>query len=140
MEKEEIFTSIKNYIESTPSYMKFNKFKLDEITKDKVKMSVLINENSENPSGFVHGGLIYTLADSAMGILGRANYKNVVTINATINYLKPTLGDYIYAIATPVRVGSTIAVFNCDIYNDKDEVTATCIGTYYFTDYQTKIK
>lgn len=140
MDNEVLFNSIKDYIANTPSYMKFNNFKLEEITKDHVKMSVLINENSQNPSGFVHGGLIYTLADSTMGILGRVNYKNVVTINANINYLKPTVGKYIYAIAHAVRVGATIAVYNCNIYNDKDEITATCTGTYYFTDYKSNIK
>lgn len=140
MENKELFASIKNYITYTPGYMKYNNFKLEEIRNDYVKLSVLLNENSTNPSGFAHGGLIYTLADSTMGILGRVNYKNVVTINANINYLKPTVGKYIYAIATPVRVGATIAVYKCDIYNDKNQITATCIGTYYFTDYKTNIK
>lgn len=140
MENEALFNSIKNYVTSTPGYMKFNNFQLEEIKNDYVRVSVLLNENSTNPSGFAHGGLIYALADSTMGILGRVNYKNVVTINANINYLKPTVGKYMYAIATPIRVGATIAVYNCDIYNDKNEITATCTGTYYFTDYKTIIK
>lgn len=140
MENEKLFTSINDYLTTTPSYMKYNNFKLDEISNNHVKLSASINENSENPSGFVHGGLIYSLADSAMGLLGRVNYKNVVTINATINYLKPTVGKFFYAVAKPVRIGATIAVYNCDIYNDKNEITATCTGTYYFTDYNTKIK
>ena len=135
MEQEQIFSLIKKYVEEGEGYIKFNNFHLDEISLEKAKLSVELTKDSLNPSGFAHGGLIFTLADSVMGMLARTTGKNVVTINSQIDYLKPGKGTKLYAIAEPIKIGKTIAVYKANIYNDKEELISTVSGTYYFIDY-----
>lgn len=129
------FKLIKKLVKDDAGFIKFNNIHLDELDEKHAKLSLDITKNSLNPSGFVHGGLIFTLADSAMGMLARATGSNVVTVNAQIDYLKPGKGNKIYAIAEPIKKGKTISVYKASIFNEKDELISTVTGTFYFIDY-----
>lgn len=131
MTKEEIYNEIKKYVEENRGFMKYTNMHLDDVLDNIVKISVKISEDALNPYNFVHGGLIYALADSAMGMCALANGKKSVTINANINYLKPTIGTTLHAVARPIKEGKNISHYEALIYNDKEELTAIANGTYY---------
>ncbi len=117
-----------------PGFMKYNNYQLEELEEDKSVMSVELNENSLNPSGIAHGGLVFGLADTAMGMLAYLTGRKVVTVDANINYLKPCKGSKVTCVAEPVKVGKTIGVYQASIYNENKELAATVIGTYFFLD------
>lgn len=130
MEKEELYRKIENYLEE--GFMKYTNMHLEKIEKDSIVLSLKIDDNSLNPEKYVHGGLIFALADSAMGMCAFLKSKKAVTIDANINYLKPTTGSIIYAIATPIKQGKTISHYEAKIYNEKKELTAISTSTYYY--------
>ncbi len=136
--KEETYKLIKNYVENNDGFMKYNKMHIEEVKENYARMSVDIDKNSLNPSHIAHGGLIFGLADSVMGMAARTNGKNVVTINAQIDYLRPGRGKKLTAIATPLKVGNTTAVFKAEIYTDDEQLCATVTGTYFFLDREIK--
>ena len=103
---------------------------IDEIDKEKVVAHVNAKEESLNTWGILHGGLIFGLADIAIGVLCFVNGHESVTIDANINYLKP-IKKYAKAIATKVKVGKTINLYKADIYNEKEELCATVTMNYY---------
>jgi len=128
--KENIIKRFNEY----PGFMKYNNYHLDDLEENKSTMSVDLNENSLNPSGIAHGGLVFGLADTAMGMLAYLTGRKVVTVDANINYLKPCRGSKITCVAEPVKVGKTIGVYQANIYNGEEELAATVIGTYFFLD------
>ena len=87
-----------------------------------------------NGNKIAHGGLIYSLADDAMGTAALSTGRNVCTVNAQIDYLRPGIGKKLIAEAESVKVGKTLGVYKCKIYNDEDKLVATATGTYYFLD------
>ena len=97
-------------------------------------MSVELAENSVNPNGIAHGGLLFGLADTTMGLLARTTGRNIVTINAQIDYLKPGKGSQITCIAEPLKVGKTTAVYRANIYNEEKTLISTVTGTFFFLD------
>ncbi len=132
--KEEIYNAIIDYVENTRGFIKYNNMHIEELSDNKAKMYVDITEDSLNPSNIAHGGLIFGLADSVMGMAARTNGRNVVTINSNIDYLRPGKGQRLTAIATPLKVGKTTAVYKTEIYTDEDVLCATATGTYFFLD------
>ena len=76
-----------------------NNIKVEEVKENYAKLSSTIEEKSLNPYGIVHGGLLFGLADTAMGIAAKTTGQNAVTINSQIDYLKPGKGSKIIAIA-----------------------------------------
>ena len=130
--KEEIIAEIKKYVEETPGFIKHNRIHFEDLGENYAKMYVDITEDSLNPSNIAHGGLIFGLADSVMGMAARTNGYNVVTISSDINYLKPGKGKRLTAVANALKVGRNTAVFRADIYTDENVLCATSTATYFF--------
>jgi uncharacterized protein (TIGR00369 family) len=73
--------------------------------------------------GFVHGGVIATLADHTAGGAARSvsGEKDVLTVEFKINYLKPALGDRLRCTATVLRGGKTVIVAEALVYASNGE-------------------
>lgn len=134
MTNEQMLELAKKTINETPGFIKHNNFKVEEVTNEYCKMSVELAENSVNPNGIAHGGLLFGLADTTMGLLARTTGRNIVTINAQIDYLKPGKGSQITCIAEPLKVGKTTAVYRANIYNEEKTLISTVTGTFFFLD------
>ena len=131
---EEIINKIKQYINETPGFIKHCNIKVEELKENYSKCYVDLTEDSLNPSGIAHGGLLFTLADTTMGVAARATGRNIVTINAQIDYLKPGKGKRITCIAEPLKVGKTTAVYRANIYTEEETLIASVTGTFFFVD------
>ncbi len=134
MTNEQMLELAKKTINETPGFIKHNNFKVEEVTNEYCKMSVELTENSVNPNGIAHGGLLFGLADTTMGLLARTTGRNIVTINAQIDYLKPGKGSQITCIAEPLKAGKTTAVYRANIYNEEKTLISTVTGTFFFLD------
>ncbi len=116
----------------TMGFIKDHNFELVDITEDKVILKAPLEEKAMNPYDMAHGGLIFGLGDTVMGIHCRTTNRNAVTLNATINYLKPGKGPYITAESEMVKQGNKVCFLRAYIYNSDHELISTMEGTYYF--------
>jgi acyl-CoA thioesterase len=90
-----------------------------------------------HPQQIVHGGVIFTLADTAMSmallsILPAGT--RFSTVEAKINYLAPVRAGEIVAEATILQQGRTIAVLESTIYNIDGEnrrLVGKVLGTFH---------
>lgn len=112
-------------------FMSYNGLYIVEAKENYVKIGVDITERSLNPFGIVHGGLIYTLADSAMGIALATTGRSGVTLNSTIDYLTPGKGKKLFADTEIVKDGKSIVVFRVNIKDENDTLVSVASGTYY---------
>ena len=134
MVNEEMLALAKKTIEEIPGFISHNQYKVEEVTSEYCKMTVELTENSLNPNGTAHGGLLFGLADTTMGVLARTTGRNIVTINAQIDYLRPGKGNKITCIAEPLKIGKTTAVYRSNIYNEEETLISTVTGTFFFLD------
>lgn len=82
----------------------------------------------------LHGGVIYTLADTATGILCRILGKNYVTIDAHMSYISNTpKGIEIFARASFVHKGNTVSVCDVEVYTKEKLLTK---GTFTYHVYK----
>ena len=70
-----------------------------------------IADNSRNVWGSVHGGFLYTMADTAAGAFARIKYgRRNVTLNGSMNYLRPTTrSKTLTAVGARSRSADTLA-------------------------------
>lgn len=123
---------IKTNLEEKEGFFQHNNYHILELSEEKIELRVDLNENSMNPYGIAHGGLIFGLGDTVMGMLASKNGKNVVTLNANISYLSKGKGKYLVATGELIKEGKTTAVARAYIYNDEKKLIATMDGTYYY--------
>ena len=92
----------------------------------KVKKKVM------NPGGIVHGGALYTLADSGMGV---ALYSFVgedevfMTIETSVFYFKAVSSGTLTCESRVVHRGKRIAVVEAEI-NNGEQLVAKAVGTF----------
>lgn len=131
MDSDNLFDNL----EDTPGFYKHNNFHLvSEKRGEEVELKVELTENSLNPYGYAHGGLIFGLGDNAMGIIARGTGRYAVTLNANITYLKPATGKYLIAKAKIIKNGKSTSFLRCDIYNDKEILVASMDANYFYID------
>lgn len=89
-----------------------------------------IQPSSSNPQGTVHGGCLYTLADTVAGTAACARGAGCVTVSGTLEFLRPATGKTIRCVATPKKEGKTLSVMQVVLTNDEGKEVAT--GTFTF--------
>jgi uncharacterized protein (TIGR00369 family) len=86
-----------------------------------------------NLQGLVHGGLLATLADTAMGLAVRTAVKpghRHVTIQLGVQYVRAASPGTIQARGRVIRVGSQIAHAEAELADEADRLLARGQGTY----------
>lgn len=98
----------------------------------KIKMTV--REEMINGFGIVHGGIAFSLSDSAFAFA--CNNRNVlsVALDTSINFLKPVApGDVLTAEAKELHNGKSTGLYHISISNQKGHLVALFKGTCYRT-------
>jgi len=85
-----------------------------------------------NFNGACHGGVIFTLADTAFGLASNSHGMIAVGIDAHITYhVAAQLGDKLTATATEVSRTRRIAVYRIDVTRADGKLVAGFTGTVY---------
>lgn len=111
----------------------FLKFHYERISDSKMKVTLPIQPLFFNSAGLVHGGIISTLADVAMGNIFEPDEnqkQSVVTADLKVSFLKGATGEYLVADAHLVKRGRTLSHTDCLIYNDQNQVVAKASGIF----------
>ncbi len=79
-------------------------------------------------SGFFHGGLIATLADTSGGIACHTlrALDDVMTVEFKLNMIRPGAGSLLLAEATVLRCGKTISVARMDLFVEREGQKVLC--------------
>ncbi|MBP6024678.1 hydroxyphenylacetyl-CoA thioesterase PaaI [Ferruginibacter sp.] len=99
----------------------------------KIKMTV--RKEMINGFSIVHGGIAFSLADSAFAFA--CNNRNVlsVALDTSINFLKPVhVGDVLTAEAKELHNGKSTGLYQITITNQKEHIVAVFKGTCFRTD------
>ncbi|HEY3057983.1 MAG TPA: PaaI family thioesterase [Chloroflexota bacterium] len=85
-----------------------------------------------NPMGTVHGGVLATLADTAMGMVYAAQLEDgetFATLELKINFLRPVWQGRLVATARVVQAGRTVGLTECDVVDDAGKLVARASST-----------
>ncbi len=125
---------ILNKMENEDGFFKHNNYHVVEANEKNIVLRADLNDNSMNPYGMAHGGLIFGLGDTVMGMVAASKGRRAVTLNGNVSYLLPGSGKYLIAKGELVRSGKTTCVVNAKIYNDQEKLIAILSSTYYYID------
>ncbi|WP_299683770.1 PaaI family thioesterase [uncultured Dokdonia sp.] len=98
-----------------------------------VKVGMKVRKEMLNSMNFAHGGITYSLADTAFGFTANTHGKYAVSIETSINHIEALVeGDYITAEAT-VNHQKTKVGFNIVEVKRGEELVALFKGVVYRT-------
>ena len=98
------------------------------------KIKMIIRKEMINGLGIIHGGVTFSMADSAFAFA--CNNRNVlsVALDTSINFLKPVhVDDILTAEAKELHNGKSTGLYHITITNQHDHTVAFFKGTCYRT-------
>lgn len=105
-----------------------------EIKEGYSKIKMTVRPEMINGFGIVHGGITFSLADSAFAFA--CNNRNVlsVALDTSINFLKPVqVNDVLLAEAKELHNGRSTGLYHINITNQRNEIVAVFKGTCFRT-------
>ncbi|PRP68339.1 thioesterase [Nonlabens agnitus] len=99
----------------------------------RVKLGMTIRPEMLNSMGKAHGGITYSLADTAFGFTSNTHGKKAVSIETSINHIEALeAGDHITAECTLDKTKTKVGFNIVEIKKD-DELVALFKGVVYRT-------
>ena len=109
-------------------------FQLVETGDGTAVVDLVPTDDMANQSGFVHGGIISTLADSAMGRSVRTIKPGVVraaSFDLKLNFINAAkIGESLRATGRVVHAGRRTVVTECRVEDRNGKLVATASGTF----------
>jgi uncharacterized protein (TIGR00369 family) len=101
---------------------------MTKFTTGETELRVPLRGEHMQHVGFVHGGVLASLADVALTFAGAAALGGaaVITSEIKINYVRPALGGELIARAVALSAGRSQSVVRCEIYVLQDGVEKLC--------------
>jgi len=98
-----------------------------------VRMTV--RDEMLNGFGVCHGGVTFSLADSALAFASNTHGRVTMSVENSISYPASVRGgDVLTAVATEETAGRRLAFYRVNVTNQRDETVALFRGTVYRTD------
>jgi len=104
-----------------------------EVSLGKVVLEMVVREEMCNGFGIAHGGIAYSLADSALAFASNAHGIQSLSIDTSINHLKPVhSGDILTAVTREQNVSNKTGLYIIHIFKG-EEMVALFKGLVYRT-------
>lgn len=105
-----------------------------EVGEGNAILEFTVREEMLNGFYILHGGITYSVADSALAFAANSHGIQSVSIETSISHTKPVkLGEKIKAIATELSISNKIGIYNVELLNEKNQKVALFKGTVFRT-------
>jgi acyl-CoA thioesterase len=133
-EKDELANKVVKKMMQNDSFSRWMGLEVIEVKEGYSKVRMTIRKEMLNGFGIVHGGLAFSLADSAFAFACNNRNNISVALDVTITFTKAVnVGDVLTADAKEIHNGRSTGVYIITITNQKNEQVAFFKGTCFRT-------
>ncbi len=105
-----------------------------EIKEGYSKLKMVVRNEMINGLGIVHGGIAFSLSDTAFAFACNSRNNLSVALDTSINFLKPIHpGDILTAEAKEIHNGKSTGLYQITITNQRNHTVALFKGTCFRT-------
>jgi acyl-CoA thioesterase len=107
---------------------------IKEIDEGYCCLTYLVRAEMLNGFGSIHGGVLFSAADSAFAFACNTNGYITVALNVSISFTKPAQkGERLWVEAKQIHFSNKIGIFDIITTNEQKEIIAIFKGTAYKT-------
>jgi acyl-CoA thioesterase len=133
-DKNQLAGSVVSHMMENDYFSQWMGVQVLEVAEGYSKIRMTIREEMVNGFGIVHGGLPFSLADSAFAFACNNRNNLSVALDVTISFTKPVnVGDVLTAEAKEFHNGRSTGVYLITVTNQKNEQVAFFKGTCFRT-------
>jgi len=99
------------------------------------KLKMKVRKEMLNGFGILHGGVTFSLADSALAFASNAHGRMAVALEASISYpVKAVVGDELTATAEEQNITNRTGIYYITVINQRNEKVGLFKGVVYRTE------
>ena len=117
MDKDRFDFLKKDYVQGFPAYCGFE---VERVARGQFQTRLKIREDPKHQDGFVHAGVIATMADHPAGSAAYTTVSQkfrILTIEFKINYFKPATGEAIVCRSKVINDGRKVIVSESEVFS-----------------------
>jgi len=123
---EEISSQRKDFLANDYSrgFIEYCQFRSETIKKGYFQSRVRIKEHHRQQDGFIHAGVMATMADHTAGYSAFTLVEEtfqILTIEFKINFLRPAFGEALVCRSRVIREGSQIIIAESEVFDIRGE-------------------
>lgn len=108
--------------------------KIDEVREGYCRLHYTVKEDMLNGFERIHGGVLFSAADSAFAFACNSHGLITVALDVSITFTRPALaGDKLYVEAIEIHLGNKTGLYDIRTTNEKGELVCQFKGTAYRT-------
>ena len=125
---------VKNKMFSSDAFSQWLGIEIEEVAKGYCRLRMKVRPEMLNGFGILHGGISYSLADSAFAFACNSYGQQTVSIETSISHVKKVKsGEILIAEAKVKSHGKKIGIYEVVVANEQMEAVALFKGTAYHT-------
>jgi acyl-CoA thioesterase len=134
MNKDQLAGSVVSHMMENDYFSQWMGVEVIDVKEGYSKIKMTIRKEMVNGFGIVHGGLPFSLADSAFAFACNNRNNLSVALDVTITFTKAVnVGDVLTAEAKEIHNGRSTGVYLITVTNQKNESVALFKGTCFRT-------
>jgi acyl-CoA thioesterase len=104
----------------------------EQIAPGQVRLSMIVREEMTNGFKIAHGGISYSLADSALAFAANGYGLQALSIETAISHQRPVkAGDRLVAEAKEISRGKQLARYEVQVRDQNEKMVAHFKGTVF---------
>ena len=116
------------------AFSQFLGIEIVDVSKGYCQLKMIVRKEMLNGFHIAHGGIAYSLADSALAFASNSNGKKSLSVDTSISHtISIKDGDELTATTEELSVSDKIGVYLITITNNEDQEIAYFKGTVYRT-------
>ena len=101
-------------------FIKYCRFEADDVRRGYFQSRVKIEDQHRQQDGFIHAGVMATIADHTAGYAGFTTVGEeiqILTVEFKVNFLKPAHGEAFVCRSKVIRGGNTIIISESEVFD-----------------------
>lgn len=133
-EKESLFREKIDEMFKKDAFSQWLGIQILNISPGSCSLQMMVRPEMLNGFGIAHGGILFSLADSAFAFASNSHGKTAVSIETSISLLKMVNpGDQLLAKAEEVHLSRSLGRYSVAIFKDREKaLVAQFHGTVFF--------
>lgn len=112
------------------SFSKWMEINIQSINKGNCVLGCTIHKDMLNGFDIAHGGITYSLSDSALAFSSNAYGFKCVSIETSISHIRPVfVNDILTVTCEEIHRGKTLGIYSIEIINQENKLVSKFKGT-----------
>lgn len=131
---DELARQVVNHMMEHDLFSRWLGIEVVEVKEGYSKIKMTVRQEMINGFGIVHGGIAFSLSDSAFAFACNNRNNLSVALDTSINFTKPVhVGDMLTAEAKELHNGKSTGLYHITVTNQNDHIVALFKGTCFRT-------